>query len=184
MSHSFTVTTLNSIGSESRRRGDPLYYLNRLSPIHVRWHMGTFNTRTVGFLAFHWHVIENLKKSNGETIWQGGVTPFTGGDFTRFGHSYNVTTVAQRGDINTLANFSRAMESWHNEAHMAVGMADHNMGTMMDPARNIYLRDFWRLHYFINDRFLEQLTNYDPTGSVQSRINRIERNQHADVGRI
>jgi hypothetical protein len=38
------------------------------------------------------------------------------------------------------------------------------------PATNILLRNFWRLHYFINARFLEALTTYDSVGSVTKRL--------------
>jgi hypothetical protein len=57
-----------------------------------------------------------------------------------------------------LANFSDSIESWHNTAHMQIGMAT---GTpMMDPRQNIYFRPFWRLHLYIDGMFRTVLQQY------------------------
>ncbi len=67
---------------------------------------------------------------------------------------------------------------------MAVGDAFGITNDMMNPRVNIYYREFWRLHYFINDKFLEELRRYDPAGSVTQKIGRLEQNQHANLYRI
>ena len=74
------------------------------------------------------------------------------------------------------------MENWHNQAHMAVEMATGE--NMMDPATNIFLRNFWRLHYFINARFLEALALYDATSAVKQKIAKIERTHESRLGDI
>jgi hypothetical protein len=57
-----------------------------------------------------------------------------------------------------LANFSDSIESWHNTAHMQIGMAT---GTpMMDPRQNIFFRPFWRLHLYIDGMFQTVLKQY------------------------
>jgi hypothetical protein len=182
MAHTFTITALNRIGAEARRRRDPMYFIREFGPMHLRWHMLAFPARPLGFLLYHWHVIQNFKKARGPQLWPGGVRPFTTADFANFGWPYQVTTTATDGDIESLAAFSLDIERWHNDAHMAIGMAT---GTpMMDPEENIRYLPFWRLHYFIDARFLDQLDNYDGRGSVARQIRRVERRRHSDVGRI
>jgi hypothetical protein len=62
-------------------------------------------------------------------------------------------------DLQGLADYSRAIERWHNvEGHMVVGNVTGRGEDMMDPRVNIFFPEFWRLHYFINDRFEDQLT--------------------------
>ncbi len=180
MAHSVTVTTLNRAGAEARRRGDPMYYLQRLSPIHTEWHRP--GPRRIGFLFFHWHGIENLKKAGGPRVWPGGVRPYTAADFRNFGWPYDVAAQAQHGDIDSLAAFSSEIEGWHNEAHMA--LMDATGTPMTDPAQNIFYPPFWRLHYVMNARFLERLATYDGRGTVRRQIRRLQRRQHSDVGRV
>ena len=57
---------------------------------------------------------------------------------------------------------------------MAIGMDIGRADEMMDPALNIYLREFWRLHYFINARFLPELRRYDTSGTARAKIERSE----------
>jgi len=181
MSHSFTVDALNKIGDEAKKLGDAMSYLHKLGPIHLQWHHGAFATRRIGFLLFHYHVIENLKKCGGPAMF-GGIKAYTPANFTAFGHPYDVAAKALKGDLNSLAAFSLEIEGWHNEAHMAIGMATGV--NMMDPLTNINHVEFWRLHYFINAKFFQQLARYDPTGSNAQRIAKIEQLHHSDVGRI
>jgi hypothetical protein len=159
-----------------------MYYLQQLSPIHVRWHMQSKSTRTLGFLVFHWHVIDALKTAGVPKLWPGKLKPFSLGDFTGFGWPYNVTLQAQSGDFDSLANFSTAIETWHNEAHMAIGMATNT--PMMDPGQNVFYLPFWRLHYFINERFLEELGHFDGLGTAVKQVKRLERKAHSAVGQI
>ena len=157
MAHSFTVTALAQIAQAARTDHDPMEFLDDLSPIHVGWHRTTFAARRIGFLLFHHYVIASFKRARGPSIWANGVRPFSRADFAQFGHPYDVQSPVHQGDLDSLAACSLAIEGWHNEAHMAVGMAIGKSAQMMDPARNIDLREFWRLHYFIEARLLVAL---------------------------
>ena len=184
MAHSMLSTSLKSAADRALEVRDPMAFLGRLEAIHLNWHNRTFSTRRLGFLVFHWTVIEEFKRARGPAIWTGGIRPFRPQDFTSFGWSYNVTERAQKQDIDSLVNFSTAIESWHNDAHMAVGMAFGNENDMMNPQANIYLQQFWRLHYFINTKFLRELRRYDPAGTVLKKIDRLEDDQHINLHRI
>jgi hypothetical protein len=48
---------------------------------------------------------------------------------------------------------------------MATG---HNL---MNPRTNVHLPEFWQLHYFINDRFEEQLAHYSADAVPDSVAN-------------
>lgn len=181
MSHSFTVDALNKIGDDAKKSGNAMDFLHNLGPIHQKWHMGAFATRRIGFLLFHEHVIENLKKCGGPAMF-GGVKAYTPANFKTFGHPYDVIAKATNGNLNSLADFSLEIEGWHNEAHMAIGMATGV--DMMDPLTNINHVEFWRLHYFINAKFFQQLKRYDPAGSNKTRVANIEQLHHSDVGRV
>jgi hypothetical protein len=184
MAHNFTLSALSQIGSAARSDHNPIEFLDGLSPIHVGWHRTTFHARRIGFLLFHHHVIVSFKRARGPSIWADSVRPFRQSDFTRFGHPYDVRSSIREGDLNSLAAFSLAIEGWHNEAHMAVGMAIGKSSQMMDPARNIYLREFWRLHYFIEARFLVALSRLDRAGSTSAKIARLEEGDHSRIGEI
>jgi hypothetical protein len=184
MAHSFLVHALQQAADTARADGDPMEFLTDLAPIHVSWHRTTFAARRLGFLSFHWHVIEAFKRARGPSMWPGGVRAFALADFRRFGWPYNVNAPVSGGDVDSLAACSLAIESWHNDAHMAVGMAIGAEAQMMDPARNISLREFWRLHYFINARFEAALRRYDGQGSIARKLEKLERDHHAMLGRI
>ena len=184
MAHSVLVDSLKTAANSARSQGNPLFFLNKLESIHANWHSRTFTARRLGFLIFHWQVIEFFKLARCPQLWSGGIRPFRSADFTNFGSSYPVTVRAKPADINSLANFSIAVETWHNDAHMAVGMAFNIENDMMNPSVNIYYREFWRLHYFINDKFLQELRRYDSAGSVTKKIDLIEANQHPELHRI
>lgn len=184
MAHTILENNLNTAAADARNSGNPLLFLNRLEPIHDNWHRRTFSARGLGFLSFHWFVIEAFKRARCPSLWAGGIRPFRAVDFTNFGWSYNVTARAQANDIDSLAGVSLAIESWHNDAHMAVGEAFGIANDMMNPRVNIYYREFWRLHYFINDKFLAQLRRYDSGGTDNQKMGRLEQNQHGNLYRI
>ena len=161
-----------------------MLFLNQLESIHENWHRRTFNARALGFLSFHWFVIESFRNARCPSLWAGGVRAFRRVDFTYFGWPYNVTNRAQSNDIDSLASFSLEIESWHNDAHMAIGQQFGITDDMMNPRVNIYYREFWRLHYFINDRFLVELRRYDSSGAVNQKIARLQQNQHTNIHRI
>ena len=184
MAHSILTKSLESAADSSLDGGNPMLFLNQLEATHENWHRRTFNARRLGFLVFHWNVIEEFKRAKCPSVWTGGIRPFRPKDFKDFGWPYNVTVRATSDDIGTLAAFSIAMESWHNDAHMAVGNAFGIADDMMDPRVNIYHREFWRLHYFINAKFLPELRRYDSSGSVTKKIERLETDQHMNLHRI
>ncbi len=66
--------------------------------------------------------------------------------------------VADSQSLQELIAYSTAIEGWHNEAHMVVGMA--NGIDLMNPRTNVFLPQFWNLHFFINARLEEHLTSY------------------------
>jgi hypothetical protein len=155
-------------------------FLNGLGPIHVVWHTTPVSH---GFLIFHWEVIKHFKAVGGPAQF-GGVTAFTTTQLTNFGAAYNVNVTMGRGDIAALRAFSSAIQSWHNGAHMRIQAATGL--NMMDAGTNIYLREFWRLHYFINAKFESKLRSYRQvsTQSIPTVIANIESNNHSLVSRI
>lgn len=157
-----------------------LAFFNGLGPIHFAWHT---NARSHGFLLFHWEVIKQFK-AVGAPAEFGGVTTFKSSDLVNFGAPYNVSLTVSKGDVAALRNFSSAIEQWHNNAHMQI-----QMGTglnMMNPMTNIHLREFWRLHYFINAKFEAKLRSYRQSSSqsIPTVIAGIEANAHSSVPRI
>lgn len=181
MAHSQTVRLINHYATEALKKKDPMVFLQDLGPLHNRWH-GTSLRNNIGFLLFHWHVVSAFRKCHADQVWPGGVQPFTLADWDQFGWSYNVSANVTAGDFDSLAAFSSAIESWHNEAHMAVQMATGE--DLMDPATNIFLRNFWRLHYFIDARFLEALDTFDGSGSVKAQISRLEKKYEGRLGEV
>lgn len=180
MSHSPTIRAINSYATDAIKQNNPLSFLQRFSPLHNRWHTTSLRNN-LGFLLFHWHVVTALKKSHADQIWTGGVQPFTSADWkTQFDWPYNVPMNVVAGDFDSFAGFSSNIENWHNEAHMAVQMVTGE--DLMNATTNVYLRNFWRLHYFIDSRFLEALTAFDANGTVTTRITRLEKKYHTRLG--
>ncbi len=181
MAHTPTTRAINQYASDAIKQKDPLLFLQEFGPLHKRWHTTSLRNN-LGFLLFHWHVVTAFKKCHADRVWPGGVQPFTPADWNRFAWPYNVAANVNAGDFTSLAAFSSAIEGWHNEAHMAVEMATGE--NMMDPATNVFLRNFWRLHYFINGRFLEALAAFDGTGSVKKQVSRLERKYDSRLGEV
>lgn len=131
-------------------------FLSNLSPIHADWHGPN---RTIGFFLFHWECIVRFQSTKADAEL-GGIAPFTLDDFRAFKVPYDAEPAIVAGDIGSLKNFSLDVERWHNTAHMKIGM---ELGeNLMDPRTNIFYADFWRLHYFINDQFIDALKKYKP----------------------
>jgi hypothetical protein len=163
--HSALEQILESYEQSARRQGSPNVYLRQLAPLHERWHSFSRGARPIGFLLFHWHVIQHFKGSGLEQ--QMGTTPYTvadfsaGGDFAASDWPSWMGGIADALDLQGLANYSLAIERWHNvEGHMVVGQVSGRGMDMMNPLVNIFFPEFWRLHYFINERFEEQLASY------------------------
>ena len=155
-------------------------FLNGLSPIHVAWHSTPVSH---GFLLYHWLVIQHFK-AVGVAAQFGGVTAFTTTQLSNFGAPYNVNVTVTQGDLAGLRAFSTEIQNWHNGAHRSIQMATGL--NMMNAGTNIYLREFWKLHYFINAQFERKLRNYRhiPTQSISTVIAHIESSHHSAVPRI
>ncbi len=149
-------------------------FLKKLGPIHNNWH-GAHNggTAQTGFLLFHWELIKRFKAVGGPAHF-GGVTPFTTQQLAGFNATYDVTAAVHKGDVPSLENFSSDLEMWHNNAHMAIGMAIHK--NLMNPKTNVKLVQFWQLHYFINDRFEQKLGDFrsSPNDTIPSIVAQLE----------
>jgi hypothetical protein len=158
--HSLTLNRLQAFEDEARRRSNSRVFLQLLSPLHAQWHAQ--RTRRVGFLLFHWHVIQHFRALalDGRL----GVEPYGTDDFGPGGPFEAVDWTAALGGVpdseslGDLQLYSRAMEGWHNEAHMEIGMVTGL--DLMNPASNVFLTEFWNLHFFIDSRFDEQLHSY------------------------
>lgn len=141
--------------------GDWRAFIRRLGPLHAQWHTEhNSGQATLGFLLFHWELIQRFKKVGADQGLGGlsGIQPYTEAQLANFSAPYNVTDVVAKGDVTSFESFSGDLEAWHNDAHMQVGMATgHNL---MNPRTNVRRPEFWRLHYFINDRFEAQLTTF------------------------
>jgi hypothetical protein len=180
--HTPTIALINSYASDALKQKNPLLFLQRLGPLHHRWHQTSVRRRTVGFLLFHWHLIVALKHCHSDKLWPGGVVPFTLANWSAFSWPYSVPDNVASGDFDSLAAFSHDIEIWHGEAHHAVMMATGE--DLMTTTTNVLLRDFWRLHYFINARFLEALAAYDSAGTVTKKISKLEKQHEGQLGEI
>lgn len=141
--------------------GDWRTFIRKLGPLHARWHLEhNGGTATLGFLIFHWELIARFKKSGADQGLGGlhGIHAYTASQLTTFGAHYGVTDQVQAHDLASFEIYSGDVEAWHNDAHMAVGMAVHH--DLMNPRTNVRRPEFWRLHYFINAKFAEQLHHY------------------------
>ncbi len=163
--HSVVERILGSYEQRARDQGSPNAYLRQLAPLHNRWHGFSRGARPIGFLLFHWHLIEHFQGAGLEQ--QMGTTAYTVADFSPGGDFADAEWPAWMGGVpdatvlQGLADYSLAIERWHNvEGHMVVGEVTGRGEDMMNPLVNIFFPEFWRLHYFINDRFAEQLASY------------------------
>ena len=96
----------------------------------------------------------------------------------------NVPNSQSLGDLE---NYSAAVEGWHNDAHMIIGEVTGL--DMMDPLANVFFTEFWNLHFFINERFEEQLGFYASASHPQLRrkakiVEHIEDQHPSTVARI
>jgi hypothetical protein len=151
--------------------GDWKTFIRKLGPVHAQWH-AEFNQgiAKVGFLLFHWELIQRFKKAGADTGLGGlhGIHAYTEAQFGTFGRPYTVSATVGAGNVNSFEIFSEDVYDWHVDAHMAIGMAIHH--DLMHPRTNVRRPEFWRLHYFINDRFAEQLRHFGGAGSTPSGV--------------
>jgi hypothetical protein len=182
MSHTPTTRAIDQFVADATKQKDPMVFLREFGPLHNRWHSTSRSTRNLGFLLFHWQVVGAFKKSRADKIWPGNIKPFSLAEWKKFKWPYDVSMKVKAGDFNSLAAFSLAIESWHNEAHMAVMNATGE--DLMNPATNVFLRNFWRLHYFIDARFLAALAAFEKPGSVAQKIEGVEKKYHARLREV
>jgi hypothetical protein len=181
MSHSPTIRAITRYADDAIKQKDPLVFLQEFGPLHNRWHTTSLRNN-VGFLLFHWHVVTAFKRCHADKIWPGGVHAFSLADWKRFDWPFKPIAKPRAGNFDSLAGFSSAIENWHNEAHMAVQMATGE--DLMNPSTNVLLRNFWRLHYFIDARFLEALAAFDGAGPVDKQISRLEKKYDSRLGEV
>ncbi len=97
------------------------------------------NGDLIGFLSFHREIIAYYRRvARREGRRQ---RPFTKRELMHPFHAWI-------DGLGVAESFSEAIEDWHNFLHR-----DHSDPDFMDPKKNIYMPDFWRLHQFINNRF-------------------------------
>lgn len=153
MAHSVFRDRLIALANETA--DNPSGFLEGLSDIHADWH--GVEVPTYGFLLFHHRVVRYYNSIVNAQL-NPPVTAFTAADFKNM----NVQPFADKTtNIDTLvemADFSDSVQSWHNTAHMQIGMATG--APMMDPRQNVFFRPFWRLHYYIEKLFQTVLLQY------------------------
>jgi hypothetical protein len=132
--HSALEQILESYEQRARDQGAPNEYLRQLAPLHNRWHGFSRGARPIGFLLFHWHLVQHFNGAGLEAAM--GTTAYTVADFSAgddFGQAdwpAWMGNVADAADLQGLADYSLAIERWHNvEGHMVVGMVTGRGGT-------------------------------------------------------
>jgi hypothetical protein len=177
----------------AKSQGNPWLFLDGISSLHVEWHSDPSTGRAIGFLLFHWHLIEHFRDLHLDQY----VRPYyasyfnPGGRFGNQGADWDdsMGSVEPAANIDDLVNNSAAVESWHNSMHHII---EQNTGVpMMDAARNIYYEEFWSFHFFINS-FLEnrELYNYAESthpgefNSPADVVRHIKESYHSSVARI
>lgn len=167
------TTFLKRLDNISGAGTDPHTFLRKLGPIHASWHSHhNLGTSEIGFLLFHWELIQRFRKVGADTLL-GGIQPFTLAELQNFSSVYNVNDAVAKNSVSDMENFSFDLEGWHNDAHMNIGMAIHR--SLMHPRTHVLIPQFWRLHYFINDRFEEKLHNFQGgAGAVAGTVAALE----------
>lgn len=160
--HSAILIRLQQFENDAKNTNNPRLFLTELGPLHNSWHRNSAVRRRIGFLIFHWHVIEHFETLGLKQILN--VKPYSISDFSQGGKfasaDWNsaMSTAPQSKSIQDLESYSAQIEAWHGDAHMEIGMAENI--PMMDPLVNINFTQFWNLHYFINAKFKDELQSY------------------------
>lgn len=155
MAHENTRDQLIAIANANN--GDPMGFLESLSPIHLGWHG---SARSYGFLLFHLRVVRYFRSIVNPQV-DPQIVPFDDADFQGMGVNPFGGNPQNIASLRDLADFSDEIEGWHNGAHAAIQVATGV--PMMNAAENIFYRVFWRLHFFIDDRFRVGLGEYGNT---------------------
>jgi hypothetical protein len=153
MAHEPTRDALIALANDTAT--NPAGFLEGLSDIHDEWHQ-PFG-RTYGFLLFHFRVVRYFIDIVGPVL-NPAIAPYAKADFQAMNHDEFDGDTAGVETLQGLADFSSAIESWHNITHARIAAAT---GTpMMDPRQNIYFRPFWRLHTYIDNLFQVVIQQY------------------------
>jgi hypothetical protein len=159
--HSVMLNRLRAFEDQARQANDPPLFLQLLSPLHALWHDPS-RRRRVGFLLFHWPAIQHftaLGLDGAMHVRADTVADFSaGGRFAEGDWNASMGAVGDSTSLQELVDYSAAVEGWHNEAHMVIG--DVTGLDMMNPRANVFFTEFWNLHFFINERFEEQIDAY------------------------
>ena len=159
--HSVMLNRLRTFEDQARQANNPPLFLQLLSPLHALWHDPS-RRRRVGFLLFHWHVIQHFTALSLDGVMHvqaDTVADFsTSGRFAEGDWNASMGAVGDSTSLQELVDYSAAIEGWHNEAHMVIG--DVTGLDMMNPRANVFFTEFWNLHFFINERFEEQMDAY------------------------
>lgn len=182
MAHENTRDALITIANNNN--GDPLGFLEAFSPIHRDWHGPE---RTYGFLLFHHRLVRYFKAIVNSQI-NPPVAPFTKAEFSGMGITQFEGNPEKIASLNDLEAFSTNIEGWHNGAHARIQVATGV--PMMNAAENIFYREFWQLHLFIDERFEARLQQYEAAVHTGAFLNvsaiaaHIEVSHHSRVPRI
>ena len=182
MAHESTRDALITIANNNN--GDPLGFLEALSPIHLNWHQPA---PPYGFLLFHHRVVRYFKAIVDPQV-NPSIAPFTNAEFDGMGINPFGGGPENIASLNDLAAFSGNIQNWHNGAHQNIQAATGV--PMMDPEENIFYRVFWQLHFFIDDRFKVGLQQYEAAVHPGAFLNvsaiaaHIEIRHHSWVPRI
>lgn len=127
--------------------GNKSTFLGELEGIHDNWHSNrNFEGFPVGFLSFHREIIfyyRRVLRKQGQKLPRA----YTLAQLSVL-HPYERWI----DELDNERIFSQAIENWHNSVHR-----NHHDPDFMDPKKNIYLNDFWKLHLFLNNRFTRWL---------------------------
>src|SRR5437867_3870294 len=103
---------INKLDSISTPGTSATQFLKKLGPIHAQWHsQHNVGAGTLGFLLFHWELIERFKKVGGPAHFS-GVTAFTTQELASFQVPYDVHDAVKKGDVGSLELFSEDIEIW------------------------------------------------------------------------
>jgi hypothetical protein len=152
-------------------------YLDGLSANYAAWQVA--DPRSLGFLLYHWQALRGFREL-GVAERFGGVKPITEANLAAIGAPYPVRIRVPRGDIEALVRFSSAIEQWQRGALARMAYSGHEME---DPARGVYLLDFWRLQSFIVARFEQKLRTFrdDPLQPIAEVIGALALRHHDRV---
>lgn len=205
--HASIVYYLRIWSSEAEKSGNPRLFLDRLANQHDSWH-GT-QPPILGFLLYHHFVVKNFRAIKLDQILN--VSPYSTDDFKAGGkfewqQEWDIPADPQRPEINRqvfetllqrwtslpsaktideLATLSFRLQNWHNLVHYVVERATNK--PMGNPLVNIYLTEFWNLHFLVEQQFERNLRSFGNSinlANIDEIVEHIEEEEHGRVGEI